>query len=55
MLEHEAHIALAHVHIGGVFAAEVDGAHIGCFQARDDAQESGLAAARRAEERNEFA
>ena len=46
VLEHKAHVALAHMHIGGVFAAEVDGAHIGRFQARDDAKQRGLAAAR---------
>ena len=55
MLEHKPHIAFAYMHIGRVFAAEMDGAHVGRFQARDDAQERGLAAARRAEERNEFA
>ena len=45
VLEHEAHVALAHMDIGGVFAAEVDAAHVGRLQARDDAQQRGLAAA----------
>jgi hypothetical protein len=55
VLEHEAHLALAHVHVGGVFAREQDAAGVGRFQARDDAQQRGLAAARRAEQRDQFA
>src|SRR5260370_212043 len=55
VLEHEGHGALAHVDIGGVFAAEVDAADVGRLQARDDAQQRGLAAARGAEQCDEFA
>ena len=55
VLEHEAHVALAHVHVGGVFAAEVDAAGVGRFQAGNDAQQRGLAAARGAEQREQFA
>jgi len=49
MLEHKTHLTLAHMHMGGVFAAETNRALVGGFQARDDAQQSGLAAARRAQ------
>ena len=37
MLEHKAHIAVTHMHIGRIFTTEVDAAHIGRLQARDDA------------------
>jgi len=55
MLEHKAHLPLAHMHMSGVLATEGDGAGIGGFQPGDDAQECGLAAARRAEQRDQFA
>ena len=53
MLEHEAHLALAHVGVRGIFAAEQHLAAVGRFQPGDDAQERGLAAARGAEQRGE--
>jgi hypothetical protein len=55
VLEHETHVALAHMHVGGVLAAEQDAAGVGRFQAGDDAQQRGLAAARRAQQRDQFA
>jgi len=55
VLEHEAHVALTHMHVGGVFAAEQDVAVVGCFQPGDDAQQRGLAAARGAEQGDQFA
>ncbi len=55
VLEHEAHVALTHVHVGGVFSAEQDVAAVRGFQTRDDAQQRGLAAARRAQQGQEFA
>jgi hypothetical protein len=55
VLEHKAHVALAHMHVGGVFAAEMDAAHVGRLQPGDDAQQRGLAAARGAEQRDQFA
>ncbi len=45
MLEHKAHVAVAHVLVGGVFAAEQDVAGVGGFQPGNDAQQRGLAAA----------
>ena len=40
MLEHEAHVAHAHVYVyvGRFCAAEVDAAGVGCLQDRDDAR-----------------
>ena len=55
VLEHEAHVALAHGHVGRVFAIEVDGARVGHFQAGDDAQQRGLARARGAQQGNQLA
>ena len=55
VLEYKAHVAVSHMHIGGVFTAEVDAAHIGGLQTRDDAQQRGLAAARWAEQGDQFA
>jgi hypothetical protein len=55
VLEHEAHLPLAHVHVGGVLAREQDAARVGRLQARDDAQQRGLAAARRAQQREQLA
>src|SRR5207245_300514 len=55
VLEHEADLALAHVHVGGVLALEQDAARIGRLQARDDAQQRGLAAAGRPQQGDQFA
>ena len=45
MLEHKPHLALAHMHIGGVFTAEQNAALPWAFQPRNDAQQRGFAAA----------
>ena len=55
MLEHEADLALAHGLRGRVLAVEEDRALIGGLQAGDDAQQRGLARARRAEQRDQLA
>src|SRR6218665_2488260 len=55
VLEHEAHVALAHMHAGGVGAAEMDAAGVGRLQPGNDAQQRGLAAARGAEQGEQFA
>src|SRR5690606_154671 len=54
MLEHEAHLTLAHVHSGGVLAGKQDAAPVGRLQARDDPQQRRLAAARGPEQGDEF-
>ena len=53
VLEHEADLAVAHVDVGGVLAAE----HLAGrpIPAGDDAQQRGLAAARRPEKRDQLA
>ena len=55
VLEHEPDLALAHVHGGGVLAGEQHAARVGRFQARDDAQQRGLAAAGRSQQRDQLA
>ena len=55
VLEDEADIAIAGVQVRRFGAGKEDLALIGRFHTGDDAQQRGLAAARRTEERNEFA
>ena len=55
VLEDEADAAMAHVAHRRVFAFEQHLAAVGLLQARDDAQEAGLARARRAEQGHELA
>jgi hypothetical protein len=55
VLEHEADLALAHMGAGGILAIEQHLARVGLFQPGDDAQQRRLAAARRAEQRDQFA
>ena len=55
VLKHEADLALTHMHIGGVFTAEVNAAGVRGFQPGNDAQQRGLAAARGPEQRDQFA
>ena len=55
VLEHEADLALAHVLVGRVLAVEQDAAVGRVLEAGDDAQQRRLAAARRAEQRDELA
>ena len=54
VLEHETDIALAHVEIRGILAADDDVAAVGLLQPRDDPQQCGLAAAGGAEQRHQF-
>ena len=55
MLEHEADLALLHRDAGGVLAVHDDAAGVGRLQPGDDAQQRRLAAARGAEQRDQFA
>ncbi|KAG0926323.1 hypothetical protein G6F31_018430 [Rhizopus arrhizus] len=55
VLEYEADLTLAHIDRGGVFAGEQHTAGIGRLQPRDDAQQRGLAAAGRPQQRHELA
>ncbi len=55
MLEHEADLALAHMACRCILAVQQHAAVIGRFQPRDDAQQRGLAATGRAEQRRQFA
>jgi phenol 2-monooxygenase len=55
VLEDKAHAALAHVDIGRVLAAKEDLPRVGAFQPGDDAQQRGFAAARRPQQRHQFA
>ena len=55
VLEHEADLALAHVAVGRVLAVEQHAAAVGRLQAGDDAQQRGLAAARRPQQRHQLA
>src|SRR6201999_4198041 len=55
VLEHHADIALVRRQARDVLAVELDRAAIDAEQAGDDAQQGGLAAARRAEQRDELA
>jgi hypothetical protein len=43
------------MHVCGVFAAESNAACVGCFQTGNDAQQSGFAATRRAEQGHQLA
>ena len=45
VLKHKAHIALAHIEVGGVLAAEQNIAVVGSFQPGNDAQQRGFSAA----------
>jgi hypothetical protein len=54
-LEHHAHVALAGRQPGDVLAGHRDGSGVGVFQPREQAQRGCLAAARRAEQRDELA
>ncbi len=54
VLEHEADVALAHVQIRGILAADDDVAAVGLLQPGDDPQQSGLAAAGGAEQRHQL-
>ena len=55
VLEHEAHLALAHVGVGRVLAVEQHAARIGHLQPGDDAQQRRLARARGPEQRHQLA
>ncbi len=55
VLEHEADLAFARADVGDVFAVQHDRARIGILEARDHAQQRGLARARRPEQRDQFA
>jgi hypothetical protein len=55
MLEHEAHVAALGRGPGGVLARDRDGAAVGRLEPGDHAQQRGLAAATRAEQRGERA
>ena len=55
MLEHEAHLALAHVGVGGVLAVEKHLTAVGGFQTRNDSQQGGFAAAGRPQQTHQFA
>ena len=54
VLEHETDVALAHVEIRGILAADDDVAAVGLLQPGDDPQQCGLAAAGGAEQRHQF-
>ena len=54
MLKHKAHLALAHMHVGGVFTAEQNTALPWAFQPRNDAQQRGFAAAGGAEQSHQL-
>jgi len=55
VLEHETDVAIAHVMAGHVLAMEHDAAVVRGFQAGDDAQQGGLAAAGRTEQATDVA
>jgi hypothetical protein len=55
VLEHEADVALAHVLGRGILPRQHHLSRVGAFQARDDSQQRGLAAARRPQQRRQFA
>src|SRR5206468_5906 len=55
VLEDEPHPPHAHVALGLVLALEEDDARVGRLQARDDAEEAGLAGARRPEQGHQLA
>ncbi len=55
MLENEADATVADGNVGSVLIAEIDVAAIGIFEPRDHAQDGGLARARGAEQRHQFA
>ena len=53
VLEHEADVALLRRKVRGLDSLDVDGPGVRGLQARDDAQQRGLAAARRPQERGQ--
>jgi hypothetical protein len=55
VLEHEAHAPLADRAVGDVLVAEQDAAAVGEIQARDQAQQRGLARAGRSQQRDQLA
>ena len=55
MLKHKTHLSIAHMHMRGVFAAEQNRAAVCRLQARNDAQQRGLAATRGAEQGDQLA
>ncbi|MNT13424.1 hypothetical protein D3C72_1483940 [compost metagenome] len=55
VLEHKAHLALAHMLVRGIAPGQHDLARIGALQAGDDAQQRGLAAAGRPQQRGQLA
>ena len=55
VLKHKTHAALAHMHPCGVLPGKVDAAAVRRFQPGDDAQQRGLAAARRPQQSHQFA
>ncbi len=55
MLEHEAHLALAHVPVRGIVAIEQDAPRIGMLEPGDDPEQRGLAAAGGPQQRDELA
>ena len=55
MLEHETDVAITHVMARDVFAVEDDAALVRGFKPRDDAQQGGFAAARRAQQCHQLA
>ncbi len=55
VLKHEAEGAILHLGVGRLDAVDVDAPGVGHVEARDEAQDGALAAAARAEERDELA
>jgi hypothetical protein len=55
VLEHEADVAFAHMGVGGVLAVEQHAAAVRRLEPGDDAQQRGLAAAGRAQQRDQLA
>ena len=55
MLEHKTHLPVTHMQMRGVFPTECNRSLVCGFQPRDDAQQSGFAAARWSKQRHQFA
>jgi len=55
MLKHETHLAVARGRARGVFIVQSDGPAVRQIQAGDDAQQRGLAGARRTQQRHQLA
>ncbi|MNN17370.1 hypothetical protein D3C81_1305570 [compost metagenome] len=55
VLEHEAHLALAHMLVRGIAPGQHDLSRVGALQAGDDAQQRGLAATGRPQQRGQLA